>query len=154
VTESDFAERIATAKRERTFASLVDGIPYAKFLGFSLRVDGAPDGSDGLGPLVGVLGYAPRNIGNSALPALHGGTLGALLELTAMFELLWRSDAAKLPKVIGCTIEYLRSGKPQETFAAAQIVRQGRRVAPLRVVAWQDDRSRPIASASVQFLIG
>ena len=79
---------------------------------------------------------------------------GDLPELTAMFELLWRTETPKLPKVIGCTIEYLRSGKPQDTFAAAQLVRQGRRVALLRVLAWQDDRSRPIASATVQFLIG
>ena len=37
---------------------------------------------------------------------------------------------------------------------AALLVRQGRRVAPLRVLAWQDDRSRPVASATVQFLVG
>ena len=144
--EHELAKRIADAKQNGTFASLVDLIPYARFLGVSLEFDGDA--------LVGRLAFAPRNIGNAALPALHGGTIGALLEFTAMFELLWRTETAVLPKVIGCTIEYLRSGKPQDTFAQAQIVRQGRRVAPLRVVAWQGDRSKPIAAATVQFLVG
>ena len=154
MSDHEFAARIAAAKRDGSFAALAEGIPYARFLGFSLRTDAGPDGPDGRGALLGVLAYAQRNIGNAALPALHGGTLAALLELTAMFELLWRADTPKLPKVIGCTIDYLRSAKPQDTFAAAHLVRQGRRVAPLRVLAWQDDRSRPVASATVQFLVG
>lgn len=146
MTDHALAERIAAAKQDGSFATLVDAIPYARFLGFALEIDGDA--------LVGRLDYSPRNIGNAALPALHGGTLGALLELTASFELLWRAQTVKLPKTIGCTIEYLRTGRPQVTFASAQIVRQGRRVAPLRVVAWQEDRSKPIAAATVQFLIG
>lgn len=139
-------ERILAAKQDGSFTALAAEIPYAQFLGLALRLE--------QDRLRGELAFAPRNIGNAALPALHGGTIGALLELTASFELLWRTDTPRLPKIIGCTIEYLRSGKPQDTFASAQIIRQGRRVAPLRVVAWQEDRARPIASASVQFLIG
>jgi len=142
----DLRTRITAAKRDGSFAGLLDTIPYAKFLGVSIEL--------GDGALIGRLAFAERNIGNSALPALHGGTIGGLLELTASFELLWRTDTVKLPKIIGCTIEYLRSGRPQDTFAQAEIVRQGRRVTPLRVVAWQGDRSKPIAAATVQFLVG
>lgn len=142
----DLARQIAEAKKGGAFASLVEAIPYAKFLGVTLDVDGEA--------LIGRLAYAPRNIGNAALPALHGGTIGALLELTASFELLWRTDTVKLPKIIGCTIEYLRTGKAEDTYAQAEIVKRGRRVTPLRVVAWQGDRSKPIAAATVQFLVG
>lgn len=142
----EFAARIALAKRNDAFAGLVDSIPYAGFLGFSLTL---ADGG-----VLGRLEFAARNIGNSAIPALHGGTLAGLMELTALFELLWRTEVTRLPKVIGCTIEYLRSGRPETTFASARIVRQGRRVAPLRVTAWQSDRDKPIAEATVHYLVG
>lgn len=142
----DFAARIAAAKRDEAFPALADAIPYAGFLGFSLAiVDGGVEGR---------LAYAPQNIGNAAIPALHGGTLAGLMELTAVFELLWRTDVTRMPKVIGCTVEYLRSGRPEITFAHARIIRQGRRVAPLEVVAWQSERDKPIAAATVHYLVG
>lgn len=139
-------ERIVAAKQDGSFTALAAEIPYAQFLGLALHLE--------QDRLRGELAFAPRNIGNAALPALHGGTIAGLLEFTAMFELLLRSEVAALPKTISITIEYLRSGKPQTTFAQAKVVRAGRRVAPVRVEAWQDDPSRPIAAATVQFLLG
>lgn len=138
-------ERIAAAKAGGTFVELADAIPYARFLGLSVTVDDQG--------VLGRMAFAQRNIGNAALPALHGGTIGALLELTATFQLLWQGDTGVLPKTISLTIEYLRTGRPLDTFARAQLVRQGRRVAPLRIVAWQDDPAKPIATASIQFLL-
>ncbi|MFO0633391.1 MAG: PaaI family thioesterase [Nannocystaceae bacterium] len=138
--------RITAAKQRGEFTALVAEIPYAGFLGVSLRLEHDV--------LVGEMPFAPRNVGNAALPALHGGTIAALLELTAAFELLLRTEAPVLPKTISSTFEYLRSGKPQTTFAAAEIVRAGRRVAPVRVHAWQEDRARPIAAATIHFLLG
>ncbi len=58
-----------------------------------------------------------------------------------------------LPKTIDISFEYLRSGKPRDTFAQATITKHGRRVANVRVVAWQEDPSRPIAAAHGHFLI-
>lgn len=145
-TEPPFSERVATAKAGGTFTSLIDNVAFARMLGLSLAfVDGE---------LHGRLAYAPRNIGNTALPALHGGTIAALCESTAIFELLWQQDARVLPKVVSITIEYLRSGKPVETWAHARVTRAGRRVANVHVEAWQDDRSRPIATASAMLLLG
>ncbi|RYZ35655.1 MAG: PaaI family thioesterase, partial [Myxococcaceae bacterium] len=59
----------------------------------------------------------------------------------------------RVPKVISSTVDFLRSGKAQDTFARAFITRQGRRVANVRVEAWQDDRTRPIASSHALFLL-
>jgi acyl-coenzyme A thioesterase PaaI-like protein len=50
-------------------------------------------------------------------------------------------------------VEYLRSARPVDTFARADIVRQGRRVATVRSLAWQDNPAKPVASASVQLLL-
>ena len=92
-------------------------------------------------------------IGNAALPALHGGSLGALLESTAHFQLLWDAETVVLPKTIDITVDYLRTGRPVDSWARAIITRQGRRVANVRVEAWQEDRARPIAIAHGHFLI-
>jgi acyl-coenzyme A thioesterase PaaI-like protein len=141
-----FAERIATAKAAGTFTSLIDDVAFARMLGLSLAFVDAE--------LHGRLAFAPRNIGNAALPALHGGTISALLESTAIFELLWQKDELVLPKIVSITVEYLRSGKPVDTWAHARVTRAGRRVANVHASAWQDDRDRPIATATALLLLG
>ena len=79
--------------------------------------------------------------------------IGAFLETTALATLIWASDSEFLPKTIDISFEYLRSGRPRDTFAQATITKHGRRVANVRVVAWQEDPSRPIAAAHGHFLI-
>ena len=96
---------------------------------------------------------ADHLIGNPALPALHGGTVGALLESAAIFELLVRAETVVLPKTITLTVDYLRSGRPQDTHARAFVTRQGRRVTNVRVEAWQEDRGKLIAAAAAIFLV-
>ncbi len=58
-----------------------------------------------------------------------------------------------LPKTIDITVDYLRSGRAVDTWAKGILTRQGRRVANVRVEAWQEDRLRPIAIAHGHFLI-
>jgi acyl-coenzyme A thioesterase PaaI-like protein len=130
---------IAEAKRANQPGRLTDIVPYARFMG--------------PGELLGMLTYSNMLIGNAALPALHGGAIGALLESTAILQLLWESETVVLPKTIDITVDYLRSGRPVDTWAKGILTRQGRRVANVRVEAWQEDRQRPIAIAHGHFLI-
>jgi acyl-coenzyme A thioesterase PaaI-like protein len=51
------------------------------------------------------------------------------------------------------TVDFLRSGRPVDTFATGVFTRQGRRVVNMSVEAWQEDRSRPIARANAIFLV-
>lgn len=120
-------------------------IPYAEFLGFSL----IGDGSD----VIGHMAFSEHLIGNPLARALHGGTLAALLEFTASCKLLSVSHALRVPKIVNITVEYLRSGRPQDTYARATVTRQGRRLASLHVVAYQDDIASPIAMANSHFLL-
>ena len=138
-------ERIAVAKRNGDYQALFDLVPYTKFLGLSAQLDG--------GDLITTMAYGDHLIGNPALPALHGGTLGALLESAAIFELLWRAETIVLPKTITLTVDYLRSGGPHDTHAHGIVTRHGRRVTNVRVEAWQDDRSKPVATAHAIFLV-
>ena len=120
-------------------------MPYSRFLGLAGAVTG--------GELITTMRYGDHLIGNPSLPALHGGTLGALLESAAIFELLWRAETVVLPKTITLTVDFLRSGAPVDTHARGVITRHGRRVANVRVEAWQGKREEPIASAHAIFLV-
>ncbi|MSP60712.1 MAG: PaaI family thioesterase [Myxococcales bacterium] len=142
---SDLAALLAEARASGDPAALAAAVPYARFIGFSVERDQAG--------LVGRLRYAPHLVGNSLLPALHGGTLGSLLESIAMFELLLQSNAPAAPRIISITVEYLRSARPVDTLARAEITRHGRRVATVRAVAWQEDPGKPVAAANAHFLL-
>jgi acyl-coenzyme A thioesterase PaaI-like protein len=136
---------IAAARQEGDPQRLIAAIPYAGFLGLAANVVN--------GELISTMRYADHLIGNPTIPALHGGTLGALLESAAIFELLWASETIVLPKTITFTVDYLRSGAPVDTHARGIVTRHGRRVANVRVEAWQEDRARPIATAHAHFLV-
>ncbi|MDZ4308347.1 PaaI family thioesterase [Allopontixanthobacter sp.] len=87
---------------------------------------------------------------------LHGGAISGLLE-TAGYALL-RRELAKLGrtyrmKPINITVQFLAPGKPKPSYAAARITKLGRRNANISVEAWQDDRSRPIATAILNILM-
>lgn len=138
-------ERLAQAKQSGDFQALFDAVPYSRFLGLSARLDGDE--------LITTMKYSDHLIGNPALPALHGGTLGALCESAAIFELLWRAETIVLPKTITLTVDYLRSGAAVDTHARSIVFRQGRRVTNVRVEAWQTDRAAPVATAHAIFLV-
>lgn len=144
--------------RNNAFAELTDKIPYIAFLGVDFQRRGDE--------VTALLNYTPDLIGNPILPALHGGATGAFLEITAITSLAWvaaleRIDSspewdgsfAPQPKTIDFSIDYLRSGKPQEAYARAIILRRGRRVANVRVEAWQDERTKPFVAAHGHFLL-
>lgn len=139
------ASLIARARAAGDPGLLTQAIPYSRFLGIHMEL------ADG--ELRGVMRFDPKLIGNPWLPALHGGTTGALLESTGIFALLWRAETIVLPKTINVTLDYLRSARPVDTFASAVIVKQGRRVASVHVEAWQDAPNAPIATALAHFLI-
>jgi uncharacterized protein (TIGR00369 family) len=127
------------------FDRVLAAIPYARFLGLSVAlVDGDP---------VTTMRASDNVIGNPVLPALHGGTVGALLESAAIFKLIWEVQSIAVPKTINITVDYLRSGRLVDTYARATITKQGRRVANVQVRAWQQDESKPIAAAHAHFLL-
>ena len=87
----------------------------------------------------------------------HGGATGGLLE-TAGYAAL-RAELAKrgrlaVLKPINITVQYLAAGKSQPSFAKGRVTKLGNRSANLTVEAWQDDRSRPIATAVMNVLMG
>ena len=122
-------------------------LPYARFINLDVKVtDGA---------LITLLRKDPGNIGNPLVPMIHGGVVGALLEHSALMQLCHELGLGidNRPKIINLSIDYLRPCLLADTFAQGSIVRQGRRVANVRVEAWQSNRERLVASAHAHFLL-
>jgi uncharacterized protein (TIGR00369 family) len=85
---------------------------------------------------------------------LHGGAIAGLLEFAA-FTALQRAlgDQPVVKKPVTVTVDYMRGGTPQDTFAEAVIERLGNRMANVEAFAWQGEPGRPIASARINFLL-
>lgn len=125
--------------------SFLQRVPYVRFLG--MRVELAGD------EMTAVLPFADHLVGNPMIPALHGGVVGAFLELTALAQISLAQPGLKVPKTVDINIDYLRPAGPQDTFARATVRKIGRRVANVQVEAWQDSRAKPVAGLTGHFLL-
>ena len=103
--------------------------------------------------LTGCLPFRDDHVGNPLIPALHGGAVGAFLEIVATGSLIVSQPLDRLPKPIDVAIDYLRPARASDVFARAQVARSGRRVANVRVEAWQGRRQAPVATLHGHFLI-
>ena len=122
-------------------------IPYAGFLHMDIEFEGG-------GPLT-ILRKDSDNIGNPFVPMIHGGAVGALLEQAALGQLFHELGLTleHPPKIVNISIDYLRPCLLEDTFARGVIIRQGRRVANVRVDAWQSNRDKLVAGAHAHFLL-
>lgn len=155
--------QVIKQRRDAALARLVGSVPYIRHLGvtFDRRGD----------ELTAILAFDQKLIGNPFLPALHGGAIGAFLEITATMELTWarvweqmegggegaeaieRGEFSPLPKTIDFTVDYLRTGLPRDAYARATVNRSGRRYASVHVEAWQDNKTKMFAQATGHFLM-
>ena len=125
--------------------ALVDALPFAKFLNIQIDKKG--------NEITTILPFRDELVGNTTLPAIHGGAIGSFLEITSLIQLLLHTDLERLPKTIDISVDFLRSGRPVDTFGRAIVTRQGRRVASVRAEIWQEEKARPIAAAHGQYLL-
>lgn len=130
---------------EKDLSALLHAIPYARTIG--MRAELAGD------EMTAILPFQDLLIGNPLLPALHGGVVGAFLEITAVCQLYIAQGQERFPKAIDITIDYLHSGRPRDTYARAIIVKWGRRIANVTAEAWQESRDKPIAAFRGHFLV-
>ncbi len=131
--------------RAQSLHEWMDRIPFARFIGMQCTVLGDE--------MTATLPFTSQLIGNKSIQALHGGAIGAFLELTAMAQLYLLSPVERPPKTIDLTIDYLRSGAAEALYARAIVTKQGRRIANVRAEAWQKERAKPVAALHAHFLL-
>lgn len=129
-------------------AALIESLtPYSRSLGIELTEweDGTP-----------VLRVKFEDAVEGRPEHFHGGATGGLLETAGYAALraeLARIDRSATLKPINITVQYLSAGKSRTSYAKGRITKLGRRSANITVEAWQDDRSRPIATAVMNVLM-
>jgi uncharacterized protein (TIGR00369 family) len=134
-----------TDEADDPLTAFLAAVPYARFLGMS----GIRAGDE----MTAILPYSPHLIGNVQIPALHGGVLGAFMEMTALLQLTIDERQQRQPRTIDVTIEYLRPGRALTTFARADVRKVGRRIANVHVEAWQETRDSPVAALRGHFML-
>ena len=107
------SETAAPQTREERLAAMLAAVPYMNFLGMTADLAGDE--------MTAILPFAPHLVGNLTIPALHGGVIGAFLEMTAICQLVVREPLRRQPRTIDVTIEYLRPGRAQTTYARADV---------------------------------
>lgn len=124
---------------------ILDLIPYSSFIGVQAKIDNDR--------VLYFMPEQPSNIGNPSLPAIHGGVIGGFMELSAAIELLYTLDIEKIPKVADFSLDYLRPGRYQTTYASCSVLRHGKKLVNVSVRAWQESFEKPIATARCHFLV-
>ena len=119
--------------------------PYARMLDITAVRDGD-------GRLTFSMPFGNKVLGRPGF--LHGGAIGGLLEVAGLGTLydIVRDDSVRA-NPINLTVSYLRGGVDHPTFAEAEIVRLGKRIANVEVQAWQADRTKLIATARMNLLL-
>ena len=121
--------------------------PYALALDMTVvdEVDGAP---------VIAMPFADRVQGRPGF--LHGGAISGLLEMAAVAAIhraLRAKGSDASIKQVNVTIDFMRGGLNQQTFAVGEVTRLGRTMTNVEARAWQDDRDKPIAMGHMHYLI-
>jgi uncharacterized protein (TIGR00369 family) len=126
----------------------VSGLPpYALALDMSVV-----DELDGV-PIIG-MPFADKVQGRPGF--LHGGAISGLLEMAAVAAihqaLRAQGNDASI-KQVNVTIDFMRGGLGQMTYAVGEVTRLGRTMANVEARAWQETRDKPIAMGYMHYLI-
>jgi uncharacterized protein (TIGR00369 family) len=142
---TELSSVLSRVREHNDYNLLLDVVPYARFLGLRAL---------SVGEQVRVhLPFRPGLVGNPMLPALHGGVVGACLEMAALLQVLRQRGVSQVPKTVDFTVDYLRAAKPIDLFAEAEVQRLGRRIVNVRMRAFQSEPDAPIALARGNFLV-
>lgn len=121
--------------------------PYARAL--DMVVAGEIDGA----PIIS-MPFADRVQGRPGF--LHGGAISGLLEIAAIaaiHQALRAQGSDSAIKQVNVTVDFMRGGLSQMTYAVGEVTRLGRTMANVEARAWQDDQEKPIAMGYMHYLI-
>ena len=136
---------VQAARESGDYDLFLAELPYARFLGLKARL------VDDL--VVLRLPFQQSRVGSMTHAAYHGGGVGACLECAALLQLV-HVHGLPLPRTIDFTVDYLRLARGAELCAEAEVQRLGRRVANVRMRAYQVESPESVALGRGNFLLG
>jgi uncharacterized protein (TIGR00369 family) len=123
----------------------VDRLPHCREL--KIRVE-----ETGSARAVMSLPYDVRLIGDPDTGVIHGGAVSVLMDTCGGASVLMHPANGGAMATLDLRIDYMRAAKPGFAITAeAKCFHVTRTVAFIRVLAWDGDRSNPVATASGAF---
>jgi uncharacterized protein (TIGR00369 family) len=123
----------------------IEAIPHSRALGMTLTGLG-----DGVAEIT--MPYDPRLIGDPETGVIHGGAVSALMDTCSGAAAMSHSQSGQGTATIDLRIDYMRPATPGHAITArAECYHVTRSVAFVRATAFDEDRSRPVASATGAF---
>lgn len=125
----------------------IEAIPHAKALGMDLT-------DLGNGHATIEMPYDIRLIGDPTTGVLHGGAVSALMDTASGAAVMCHPAAPLSTATLDLRIDYMRPATPgQRIIARAHCHHVTRSVAFVRVIAVDDDESRPVAMGTGAFTL-
>ena len=125
----------------------IQAIPHARALGMSLDAVGQ-------GEATFSMPYDERLVGDPATGIIHGGAVSALMDTCCGAAVLSHPKAPMGTATINLRIDYMRSAMSGQTITSSAVCyHMTRNVAFVRATAWDDDRNRPVATATGTFTV-
>ncbi|NRB33395.1 MAG: PaaI family thioesterase [Rhodobacteraceae bacterium] len=135
------------ANRTQLAKQFIEAIPHAQALGMVL--DDIGDGTATFS-----MPYDARLVGDPATGVIHGGAVSALMDTCCGAAVMSHPDAPGGTATIDLRIDYMRAAQPGQRIVTTAIChRMTRSVAFVRATAWDDDRDRPVATATGAFTV-
>ncbi|MEI4485881.1 PaaI family thioesterase [Frigidibacter sp. MR17.14] len=136
------AEQLALARQ------FIAVIPHARALGMEVE-------EMGQGRAVLSMPWAPELVGDPSTGVIHGGAVSALMDTCAGAAVMAHPNVTQVTATIDLRIEYMRAAQPGQRIRAEAVCHHvTRSVAFVRATATDDDRARPVATATGAFTAG